>query len=185
MSVREPGVHAEFEMYPVLHGIESKAQGREIYVDKPHVRIKVAGNDKEEYFGPVNEQIRARFPEEWEAFERGGAEVHIGTPIDRWPEITPSQVKMLKALHIYTVEDMASLSDAGLQKVGMGGQKLRAAAQRFLSVAQNNADFEKMQELEAQNAAMKQQLAELQAAVAKLTKPAEDKPRRKAKETSE
>ncbi len=181
MSVREPGVHVTFEMYPVVHGVESKSSGREITIDKPHVRIRVAGNDKEEFFGPATDQMKARFPEEWEAFERGNQVARHGTPLERWPQMTPSMVRTLKNLNILTVEDMATLSDAGLQKVGMGAQKLRTDAQRFLSLAQASADLEQMDEIKAQNAALMERLAALEKAAAE--KPA--KVPRKKREAAE
>lgn len=177
MSVREPGVHAEFEMFPLLNGLESKSAGREVYTDKPHVRIRVAGYDKDEFFGPATPEIQARFPEEWEAFKRGNEPITHGTPIDRWPQLTPSQVRMLKQLNIRTVEDMASLPDVGLQKVGMGAQKLREAAQKFLSLAQTAADLGRMEEIQAENATLKGQLEALSAQVAEL---AEKKTRKHA-----
>lgn len=165
MSFREPGVHVEFVMQPVVHGQKSLEEGREVCVDKPHVRIRVAGNDKEEFFGPVNEQIRARFPEEWSAFEKGMTAPRIGTPIEDWPKLSmqPSLVRMLKNLAIFTVEDMAGCSDAALQKVGMGGQKLREDAQKFLTLAKSTADTSKVEALERENADLKDNMAKMQA----------------------
>ena len=174
MSVREPGVHVVFEMYPVLHGLESKAAGREVYVDRPHARISVAGYDKDEVFVPANAQIQARFPEEWEAFQKGAEEPATGTPVNRWPQLTVSQVKMLQNLNIRTVEDVATLSDISLQKIGQGGQKLRADAQKFLSLAQAAADVEQMDELRQMNKSLMDDLAAVKETMAALQKQAAD-----------
>lgn len=175
----EPGVHVEFEMFPMLNGIKSKEAGREIYDEKPHVRIRVAGNDKEEFFGPVNEQIRQRFPEEFASWQKGNEVPLTGTPVERWPQITQAQVKNLKALNIRTVEDLATLPDFGLQKLGMGAQKLRSDAQRFLSLAQQAAEVAQVDELKdtitrqnEQMAKMQEQIAALMAAQAPKAEPA-------------
>lgn len=171
----EPGVHVEFMQYPMLHALNSQAAGRPVYVDKPHVRIKVAGQDKDDHFGPVNEQIKARFPQEWEAFQRGCELPVTGTPIEQWPQMTVTSVANLKTLNIRTVEDVATLADSALTKIGPGAVKLRADAQKYLSSAQLSADLAQMDELRETNAAqaaqIKQQgdaLAALQAQMADL-----------------
>lgn len=171
MSVREPGVHVEFVMHPVVHGLKSQEEGREVCVDEPHVKIRVAGNDKEEFFGPVNEQIRARFPEEWGAFEKGLEAPKIGTPIDHWPRLSnqPSLARLLKNLAIFTVEDMAGCTDAALQKVGMGGQKLREDAKRFLELARATADSSQVDTLRQENAMLKEQFEAMKAQIDALT----------------
>lgn len=179
----EPGVHVEFEMHPVVHGVLSKEAGREVCVDKEFVRIRVAGNDKEVIFRPVSDQIKARFPQEYEAWKRGQVEPTTGTPIDRWPQLTPGQAANLKSLNIRTVEDMATLSETGLQKVGMGARKLQDDARKFLSLAQNAADVGQLEELreavaakDLQIAQMGETLATLQAQVAELMKPRTEEP---------
>lgn len=193
MSQSEPGVRVEFELYPVVNAIKSKAAGREVCDEKPHVRIRNAGEDKHEFFGPVNEQIKARFPQEWEAFERGSRVAESGTPIESWPARTRGEIRTLKGLNFYTVEDVASASDAAIQRYGMGGQKLRTDAQKFLSLAQASADVAQLDELKEANlqkdaelAAMRERMAAMEAMVEKLTKreepaPAELTPKRKAK----
>lgn len=184
MSVREPGVHVTFEMFPMLHGLQSKEAGREIFVDKPHARIRVAGYDKDEFFGPANEQIRARFPEEWDAFQRHAEAPTSGTPIGNWPHLfsQPSQVKNLMSLGFRVVEDLAAASDMALQKVGHGAYKLRDAARTYLSGAQVAADTAQVDELKAANATLEAKLAELSAQVAALSKPeGEAEPSRRKK----
>jgi len=167
----EPGVTTRFVNYPVLDAFQSKGAGRQIFVDKPHVYITVAGQDKEKFFGPVNEQIKARFPDEWEAFQRGTEMARTGTPIEQWPQMTPSQVQTLKVLNIHTVEDMATLSDAGLSKIGPGGVKMRADAQKYLNSAQTSADAAQVDELRAQNAEMREQMNEMRQMIERLREP--------------
>jgi hypothetical protein len=177
----EPGVHVQFVMHPVVHGVMSKEAGREVCVDKEYVYIRVAGNDKEVIFRPVNDQVKARFPQEYEAWKKGQAEPTTGTPIDRWPQLTPGQAANLKGLNIRTVEDMATLSETGLQEVGMGARKLQEDARKFLSLAQAAADVGQLDELReavaSKDIQLKQQadaIATLQAQMAELLKPKEE-----------
>jgi uncharacterized coiled-coil protein SlyX len=178
MAHTESGVRIEFEMYPIVNAIKSKEAGREVCDEKPHVRIRNAGEDKHEFFGPVNDQIKARFPDEWERFQKG-MEIHAsGTPVDRWPQLTHAQIRTLKSLNFYSVEDVATASDAAIQRYGMGGQKLRTDAQRFLSLAQAAADVAQLDELkeavtqrDLQITAMSSQLDAMQKLLEKLSKP--------------
>jgi hypothetical protein len=183
----EAGVRIDFEMYPMVNAVKSKEAGREVCDDIPHVRIRNAGEDKHEFFGPVNEQIMARFPEEWEAFQRGSRVAESGTPVDRWPQLTPAQVRTFKGLNFYTVEDVASASDAAIQRYGMGGQKLRTDAQKFLSLAQAAADVAQLDDLkeavaakDGEIASMREQMNAMQKMMEKLSAPEESPKKRKA-----
>lgn len=153
----EPGVHARFYKFPVLNGFKSQAEGRPIYEDKDFVEIRVAGDARETFTSKVRPVDVERFPEEWAAYQRGDTQKRAGTPLEQWPAMTPAQIKNLEFLNIFTVEDLASLSDAGLQKVGMGANKMRSDAQKYLemarqiSIANNNEESQKrIAELEAQ-----------------------------------
>jgi hypothetical protein len=175
MSVREAGVQVRFFKHPMLHGLQSQSAGRQVFVDVDHVEIIVAGQDKQKFIGPVNEQIQARFPEEYEQFMRGQQEVRVGTPIEQWPQLTPSQVLMLKQLNIYSVEDVASLSDENVRNVGPGGYKLRDDAVRFLKTATIAVEAGKMEELQKQMA----ELAAANKAQAARIAELENKPEKK------
>jgi hypothetical protein len=168
MSHREPGVNVRFYKEDVIHGLMSKEAGREVTIQKDFIEIRVAGNDKEVFVGPANEQMRGRFPEEWDAYQRGAGPEHIGTAVRRWPQLTQAQVRTLENHNIYTVEDMASVSDAGLQSLGMGARKLREDAQKFLSLSKLAADVALVDELRDENKALKEQMQNMSAQVAEL-----------------
>lgn len=175
MSVREAGVQVEFYLDKVLQGKESQDAGREIYKDEPHVRIRVAGQDKSDIVREVKQKDKLRFPEEWSAFEKGMEAPRHGTPVEQWGRITPSLAATLRTINIRTVEDIASCSDAGVNEIGPGGFKLRDDARKFLSLSQSSADLNRMEELEKANKAKDEalsiqaaQLTTLQAQVAQL-----------------
>lgn len=178
MSVREPTVQVRFFQHPMLHGQKSIEAGRQFFVDVPHVEIVVAGQDKQKFVGPVNEQIEARFPEEYAMFLKGEQVVRTGTPIEQWPQLTPSQVLMLKQINIYCVEEVANLSDENVRNVGPGGYKMRDEAAKFLTLATAAADAGKMEEIQKQMLAMAEANAALLARVAEL----EAKPEPKKKQ---
>lgn len=179
----EPGVHAKFFKHPVLHANKSKEAGRQIFIEKDYIHITVAGMDKQDTIRPVIDGDKGRFPDEWKRYETGAEQKREGTPICQWPQVTPHQASALELCNVWTIEDMATLSDAGLAEVGMGARQLQADARKYLSSAQTAVDHVRFQELEeantakdAQIAAMGKQLADLGAQVAALmaaAKPAE------------
>lgn len=176
----EPGVHARFLYHPKLNGLKSKEAGRPIYEDKIYIEILIAGMDKQTVVRPVQERDKTRFAAEWAAFERGEESRRTGTPIAEWPRMmqTPAMVKMLEAINIHTVEDVAHLSDEFIPKLGMGGYKMREEAQRFIASASVGAREGELEDLRAKNTALEDRLAALEAALA--AKPAEPvRPERK------
>ena len=166
----EPGVRATFFKKAALHEGKSKEAGRQVYVDKDYIEIRVAGMDKSVHIAPVNDSHKARFPDEWERYQKGADVKREGTPVRCWPEMTPSQVASLEALNIFTVEDMATAPEFALQKIGMGAREMQKSARRFLSLAQAAADVGQMDELKSTNESQAAQIKALQDQVAALMK---------------
>jgi hypothetical protein len=196
----EQGVHPRFFKKACIHEGKSKEAGREVCVDKDYIEIRVAGV-KDIHVAPVTDKHKARFPDEWAAYERGSEEPQEGTPVNRWPQLTPSQVETLLALNIRTVENMATAPDFALQKLGMGARKLQDDARKFLSLAQHAADVGQLDELrdavrakDAALVAQGEQIAELQTQMADMMAklaaatetapiaPVEEAPKRRRKE---
>jgi hypothetical protein len=185
----EQGIHMRFFKQAVQNAKKSEEEKRPVFEDRDYIEIKVAGNAREVFIGPVNDQHRKRFPIEWKMYQDGQAPSKTGTPITQWNYLTPSQVAMLQSLHIQTVEDIASLSDMNLQQVGMGAQKLRQEARSYLSLAQQQADAGKLEELkvaiEEKDATIAQQgqrLADLEARVEALINAGEKKSKKEKAE---
>ena len=49
------------------------------------------------------------------------------------PGLANGMADALKSVYIYTIEQMAELSDLSLQKVGMGGNEIRQRCKAYLS----------------------------------------------------
>jgi hypothetical protein len=90
----------------------------------------------------------------------------IGTPLSEWHSAAPNefsrgQMEELQVLKFQTVEQVATASDAHIQRVGMGGAGLRERARMFLQ-HKNRAEANKeLQETKAQLAALQEQMREL------------------------
>jgi hypothetical protein len=155
-----------FMMQPVHMEFKSGLEGRPIYEDQPHIEIRFPGDTKRVIVRPVkmvsdplSPSDPERFPVAWERFKAQQEPAHNGTPLEEWPQIRKAQVFELKALHIHTVEQLASVPDSTLHNVGMGGRELRDKAKAWLDRAADGAGLSQVMSrlaaLEAENEALK------------------------------
>lgn len=133
----------QFFMLAVRNEIKSIEAGRPIFDDKEYIRIITPGNTKSVLEVPVQDEHRIRFASRYDRWKRGLGEALTGTPLEMWPQMTVSQVAELKALNIYTVEQLAGLSDGNAQQI-MGNNSLRTKAKLFLDAAAGEAVNTKM-----------------------------------------
>lgn len=148
----------------------SEKEGRPIFKDMEYIRIMTSKDaiiDR-----PMRPQDVERWPRAYAAWKATGVSEpgSQGTPLEAWPLMTRAQVEEYKYFKIYTVEQLAEMSD-GLGQQIMGFQKIKAQAKAYVEVAKGQAPLLQMQsELEASNseiAALKDQLAKLAASFEK------------------
>lgn len=111
-----------------------------------------------------------RFAEHVEIFKRdGGATAQAGTPLKAWAAIDARQAADLAAIQIFTVEDIAGLSDGNLSRVGMGARELQAKAKAFLAAAKGTAEVQRLaaenERKDARISQLEQQLSDLSAKI--------------------
>lgn len=138
--MENPGAFVTFFMDAVEIKSESEKAGRPIFRDMPHIRKIVPGDNTNIVEVVAKDFHKQQFPKQWEAFERSMAQGHEGTPLEQWPQVTRAQVKEAKYFEVHTVEQMAQLSDAHCQKLGMGFQDLRNKAKAYLEAAAGTAN---------------------------------------------
>src|SRR5258708_3342164 len=110
-------------------------QGRPIFRTEERIEISFPGNQLNIWAGRVTDEHRQMYAREYEAFQRGEEVAREGTPIEELKVLNRAQVRELKYFDIFTIEDAASLSDATLQRMGMGGHRLREMAKKYLEQA--------------------------------------------------
>ena len=138
----------------------------------------------EEWFAQLRRDVdEQRFPAEWyRHFERaykdwleGNETPPNGTAVESWPVASPAQIKMMRELHVRTVEDMAEANEEVLHRLGMGARALKQKAIDWLTSAASTGKLgEEMAVLRAEcdslrerNASLEAQLQELMAEVKK------------------
>jgi hypothetical protein len=96
-----------------------------------------------------------------------------GTSLDLVNWLSPAQSMTYKASGILTLENLAALNDAQIQKFGMGCRDHVKKAQAYLLIAKEGADASRLVEMEKrlrdENDDLRRQLGELKALVDSLT----------------
>jgi len=175
---------ARFYVKAVKNNFKSKTEGRPIFEDKLYCEYYAAGQTNLKMDVPAFDHHKQRFSKQWAYYqstqkEDGGGS---GTPLSQWPILSPADVENLKGMKIFTIENVAGLSDAGLSALGMGlagmaPHILRARAQAYLGAAKDSALPQKQAE-DIEN--LKKQLAEMTANMAALLQ-AKAEPKRKGR----
>lgn len=150
-----------FHMDAFQNKAKSEQEGRPIFDEKEMVRIVLPGDKHLTWVGEVTDEHRQRWPEQYAAFKRGEERAASGTPLEQWtsPNMTRSRVAELKALNILAVEELASVPDSALTKIGMGARELREEARAYIDSAKDNSA----------NAAMAARIAQLEEMVMRLS----------------
>lgn len=159
-------VYPQFFVEAVQDPVASAAAGRPIFREEERVEIIMPGiSNLTRPVERVSDEHRQRWPKEYEAFKAGREVALTGTPIEEWPRLNKAQVRELKYFDVRTVEDIANLSDAAGQRIGIGWTQLRDTARAFLDDAehlkQNTQLSAEVDSLKSQNAALKNQVEEL------------------------
>ena len=125
-------LNVKFSAEPVFSKRETYyAGGVPKYVDMDFITITIPGNRDLIVHTPVSDFYIWRFPHEYEAYKRGQEASVVGTPLQMWPGLQPSQVAELKHQGIRTVEQLATLSDTS-SGVLRGFYAMKHKAQQFL-----------------------------------------------------
>lgn len=140
------------------------AEGRPCFDSVCHLKIIIPGDKTLEIDRKASQQDKMKYEREWESYLKKQAAPVVGTPLEAWPVIDRSQVAELKAMNIFTVDQLAGLSDSLGVKI-MGFQGWKQKAQHFLDAAKDSSMMEKQHEELAKRDA---QIAELQAQMVKL-----------------
>jgi len=162
----------QFYTRPVENKYKSSQQGRPIFDEVSFVKIIVPGDKNLIIDTKATEEHKHRFPKQWDRYKLGQVQAAEGTPLEAVTWLTVGQVAEFKALNIFTVEQLADVSDQLAQKF-MGCFEIRRKAQAFLEAAKGEEATSKLtQELSARDAkiaALEAQMAQLIQAAQKQT----------------
>lgn len=180
----------EFYSKPFQNEFRSNMEGRPIFEDCDMVKIYVPGDPTTVIDTFVRDEHKARFPLHWAHYQNiHDGKKEAGTPLSAWPILQPSQVEELRALKFFTVESVATASDAQLQRIGMiagmAPHAFRERAGRYLKAAADDGfatqQAEAAKKLQEENEAMRAEMAEMKAMMQQLAANQKAKPGPKPK----
>lgn len=161
-----------FHKHPVLDDQKTKETGHEVYKSVDYVEIIIPGK-KDKRNRRVMDADKDRWPDQWRRYQENqdAQQVVEGLPLDKWPSIDQAMAKTLIGRNVFTVEQLANMSDQTISRLGPGVMTLKQKAKAFLALAEDQNVFEKQQSqiedlveqvnaLAADNAALKERLEE-------------------------
>lgn len=182
----DKGVIAIFKNGFVKNQIRSAEAGRPIFDDVEIVEIRHPGSRDYGVY-PATERshwiidevtgeqtavsFAERFSKQYQQFKAHQQQTKSGTPIDYLPFLTEGKRAELRALNIYTAEQLALIDGADLRNLGPGGREWKNKAAEYLETSN---DASKVTKLEAELEALKarNQVLEDDAKVLSEDKPA-------------
>lgn len=143
----------------------------------PRGRAGQTNQEKVERLRKHNAIVWPQIERHYEHWKKGQDMPTEGTPLIAWPGFPEGMIRRLADLHIKTIEDFATITDAALDRIGMGAREWQRQAIAFLNNADRAASAKKQTDIEAQNASLIEQMAEMKAELAAMkAKPRRGKP---------
>lgn len=149
----------KFFRHPRLGKFASTEAGMPVYDNVEMVEVIQPG-EKEGTKVVATEWHRRRFPRQYEAYKQGVEMSETGTPLDHLFPAEPSTIQTLKGFHVFTIQQLAGLTDTAIGNLPMGRQ-LVDRAKAYLSSAQGGSEFHR---LTKENDALRLRLEALEAA---------------------
>lgn len=131
------------------------------------VQVRFAGSNNYSPVFPVNAFWRRegntvityaeRWADQYRQFKQGNPQEAHGTPLEmlRPYGVTPEELSLCRAMKIYSIEALDALDGPNLKNIGMGANKLKAMATKYLAEKNNGAGAaDRIAALEAQIAAL-------------------------------
>ena len=131
-------------MRPLHNKYLSDIEGRPIFQDEEYISIITPGS-RDVFTTPLDDAYRRRFKKRYMDWKDNNTAAKIdGTLLSELPWLTKSQIAELNYSNVFTIEQLASLSDANAMQF-MGNHKLRERAKLYLDQAKGDAPMLKLQ----------------------------------------
>jgi hypothetical protein len=167
----------QFYMKPVVDQEATLKEGRTVHKEAIYIRITLPADKNLEVDRPIyvegqkEEYDAKRYPRHWLAFQANKSQESLsGTLLSSWGHLSPALVEDYRVQKVLTVEQLATIADAHIHKLGSGAIGHRQAALDFIEASKGRAPLLRLQretdDLRAQLAAMQAQLAGGHAAAA-------------------
>lgn len=151
----------KFENRAVQTGEE---EGLPVFEDKIHLIVDRPPNTR--VIRVAKDDDKEKYPDAFKLFEKtqtANAETEGGMPLDKWPSLTPADVKNLLARDITSVEQLANLPAKEAKKLTGRLAELPDRAKDFVEIASGAGQSEVMiGELKAEIELLKETIGDLE-----------------------
>lgn len=172
----ESNVYATFYTDAILMGYKSEVAGKPVYEDVPFIKIIIPGDKNNIIDRKAKDADKIKYKAAWDAYQKAeGGNGLNGTPIEQWTQISKSQIKEAKYYEVHTIEHMAGLTDAHVQKLGMGFGDLRRKAKAYLGLVEVDLQAQENAKLRDMMASLQSQIESLKSVGASDEAPIEQK----------
>jgi len=155
-----------FEMVAIEDPEKTAAEGRTICVDVPHIEIRTPGDRDNILYRPMSELDKQRFKSRYELWLKTQTDEAVeGTPLSEVPAFKRREVEECRYMNVYTLEQLAALSDAHVKKDRSLFQ-YREKAKNYLDVSLRGKEASRLQ---AEKAALENRLATQDEAIKEQT----------------
>ncbi len=134
-----------FFLHPIQDEVKSKEEGRPIYREVEMVEIIAAGS-RDKLHRQVREEDKYRFKARYEAFKNASSNAVEGTLLNQFPFISAAEVKELEYFNIFTGEQLVSMSDGNIDKMGVNGRDLIKKVKAYMQMAKDTSVVSRMTE---------------------------------------
>lgn len=141
-----------------------------IFAKEIYCKIEPAG-DLEKWDQPARPQDKARFAREWQLYLNGNKEFGGGTSLTDLKDVAEDQIKDLRNMGVYSIEQLAATSDAVLGNLGLGAREMRDRARKWILDKEKVAPYET---IKAEKEALEMRLAALEAKFAINERPKQE-----------
>ena len=155
-GARDPDANivASFKNHAVKNEGKSAQAGRPIFDDVEVCELRYPGSRNVGVYPATSfshwatdpesgEQVKVtyaeRFPRQYQQFKARSQQTKSGTPLDYVPFLTEGKRAELRALNIYTVEQLAAIDGQELKNLGPGGRDFKNRATEYLQTSDGNA----------------------------------------------
>jgi uncharacterized protein YdaL len=145
--------------------LASEREGRPIYTTVPFIRILIPGDRNTIIDTYADENYKRRFPKQWAAYQAKESQAITGTLLSEVPVVSRAQCEELEYFKVFTVEQLAGVSDNLASKIP-SLQELKRKAQTYVDQAKDAALAQKLNE---ENAGLKNRISALESELARLS----------------
>ena len=121
----------QFYLRSRLNPYRSSQEGKPSYDAVDFVKIRQPA-ERDQLDIAVTEEHKQRWPKQWEAYQAKKRQIPDGTPVKLLFPNEPHITDLCVDLNIDTIEQLAQLSEHGINRLGMDGRKYVAKAQAAL-----------------------------------------------------